>query len=77
MLRYWVTLTIVRPHGQNVLLTFLTEEPRLRVPTSWYNAGRRRKLEPGRYRWYVWPSERSRNMGSPGTSLARGEFTIG
>jgi hypothetical protein len=74
--RYWVDLTIVRSHGEQVLLTFMTEEPRLRVPTSWYNAGRRRKLVRAHYRWYVWRSERATRIGSSAAPLASGEFTI-
>jgi hypothetical protein len=74
--RYWVDLTIVRSHGEQVLLTFMTEEPRLRVPTSWYNAGRRLKLVRAHYRWYVWRSERAMRMGSSAAPLASGEFTI-
>jgi len=29
--------------------------PRLSLPATWKHAGRSHRLEPGSYRWYVWP----------------------
>jgi hypothetical protein len=40
--------------GKKVLTTWQSR-PDFRVPRSWRFEGRRFVLEPGRYRWYVWP----------------------
>jgi hypothetical protein len=32
---------------------------RLTVPGRWHSQGRRQQLDPGTYRWYVWPVSRS------------------
>jgi hypothetical protein len=32
-----------------------TSRPELTLPATWNAAGAQRRLEPGEYRWYVWP----------------------
>jgi hypothetical protein len=32
-----------------------TANPEILIPRRWRFDGRRRRLEPGEYRWYVWP----------------------
>jgi hypothetical protein len=32
-----------------------TKKPEVTVPTSWTLNGEKRSLDPGEYRWYVWP----------------------
>jgi hypothetical protein len=39
--------------GGVVILTILTDQPSTKIPLTWPNAGRRRRLTPGTYRWTV------------------------
>ena len=32
-----------------------TTRPEYALPVTWVHGGRRHRLEPGAYRWYVWP----------------------
>lgn len=73
--RYWVELAIVERHEEKILLAFKTREPRLQVPETWSNAGRRRRLVRGLYRWYVWPGDVTAS-GRSGVPVARGEFVV-
>ena len=41
--------------GPEQVLVRRTETPALQLPPSWQTDGRRVTLEPGDYRWYVWP----------------------
>jgi hypothetical protein len=52
-------------------------KPRLRLQRSWVWNGRRRTLEPGTYRWFVWPAFKRR--GGPvryGKPLGHSDFVI-
>jgi hypothetical protein len=40
-------------HGGVVILTILTDQPSTKIPLTWPNAGRRRRLTPGTYTWTV------------------------
>ena len=40
--------------GSRIFRTRVTE-PRLELPRRWRQGGRAHALEPGSYRWYVWP----------------------
>jgi hypothetical protein len=39
--------------GGVVILTILTDQPSTKIPLTWPNAGRRRRLTPGTYTWTV------------------------
>jgi hypothetical protein len=41
-------------NGSKVLTTWVTK-PQLRLPRTWKLGGKKMRLAPGRYRWYVWP----------------------
>lgn len=41
--------------GDSLIYAGDSDEPRLSQPGSWTLAGREQRLEPGAYRWYVWP----------------------
>lgn len=41
--------------GSALVLRATTLRPELDVPRTWLHAGGRERLEPGEYRWYVWP----------------------
>lgn len=41
--------------GSTLVFSAETTRAEVSIPSSWTLAGRRRKLEPGEYRWYVWP----------------------
>lgn len=42
-------------HGALKVFAADTTRPALTIPGSWIFGGRSRSLEPGDYRWYVWP----------------------
>ena len=42
--------------GGVVILTILTDQPSTKIPLTWPNAGRRRRLTPGTYTWTVRPA---------------------
>ena len=48
----------------------------LQVPSQWRVGRRMRRLEPGVWRWYVWPGYGSRAKPRYGRLLARGHFTV-
>jgi hypothetical protein len=56
--------------GRVAILTIVTDEPRAQLPLSWPNAGRRRRLAPGRYAWTV------RAAAGASRVIARGTVTI-
>lgn len=58
--------------GRVTILTIVTNEPRMRIPLTWPNAGRIRHLAPGRYRWTVRPATAASSR-----LIARGAVTIG
>jgi hypothetical protein len=59
---YWVQLYRVHLPGSAKILDAFPRAPRLVLPLSWTNAGRRYLLTPGRYRWDVWPQFGRRNQ---------------
>jgi hypothetical protein len=61
--------------GGKVLSAWPTR-PRLRLQRSWLYAGRRHRLTPGRYRWYVWPRFGSRASGRYGRLLGGSSFVV-
>jgi hypothetical protein len=50
---------------------------RLRLPRAWTYRGRRYKLRPGTYSWYVWPGRGPLSAGQYGKSLGGSTFTFG
>jgi hypothetical protein len=50
---------------------------RLRLPRAWTYRGRRHKLRPGTYSWYVWPGRGPLSAGQYGKSLGGSTFTFG
>jgi hypothetical protein len=49
---------------------------RLRMPASWRFGGRRERLTPGTYRWYVWPGFGARARTRYGAALGSSTFTV-
>ena len=49
---------------------------RLRMPASWRFGGRRERLTPGTYRWYVWPGFGPRARARYGAALGTSSFTV-
>jgi hypothetical protein len=50
-----------------------TDAPAVEIPSTWTHAGRRRTLEPGTYRWYVWPVTRS---GRSARAIVQANFVV-
>lgn len=50
---------------------------RIRLPRAWTYHGRRYKLRPGTYSWYVWPGRGALSAGKYGKSLGGSTFTFG
>ena len=48
----------------------------LRLPRGWTFQGRRYRLAPGRYRWYVWPGLGARSAKRYGSVLGSSSFVI-
>jgi hypothetical protein len=49
---------------------------RLKLRKSWTFLGRRERLVPGRYRWFVWPGRRPRSRSSYGPVLGQSSFVF-
>jgi hypothetical protein len=49
---------------------------RLQLPRSWKYHGRRYKLHPGTYRWYVWPGKGKLSAGRYGKLLGASSFVV-
>jgi hypothetical protein len=49
---------------------------RLQLPRSWKYHGRRYKLQPGTYRWYVWPGHGKLSAGRYGKLLGASSFVV-
>ena len=41
--------------GSSLVFSAKTKRPDVSLPASWMRGGKRQTLEPGAYRWYVWP----------------------
>jgi hypothetical protein len=50
---------------------------RLQLPRTWSYRGRRYKLRPGLYRWFVWPGRGALAQGRYGSLLGGSTFTFG
>ena len=62
--------------GTRKVLSRWPRGTRLRLHRHWTYAGTRRRLAPGRYRWYVWPGYGRRSAGRYGRLLGRSRFTV-
>jgi hypothetical protein len=58
--------------GETRVFRTRVAEPRLQLPREWRDGGRDQSLEPGTYRWYVWPiSESTQRRSRVATVQAR------
>jgi hypothetical protein len=48
----------------------------LRLPKSWSYGGRRYRLQPGRYRWFVWPGFGPRAAKKYGRLIGSSTFVV-
>src|SRR5205085_9594924 len=58
------------------ILSAWPSRPSLRLPGAWSFAGRRLRLAPGRYRWYVWPGFGSRARARYGPMIGGASFVL-
>lgn len=61
--------------GRTRVLSAWTRSPFLAVPGAWTAGGQVRRLEPGRYRWWVWPG-RGRSETRYGRLIGRRTFVV-
>jgi hypothetical protein len=62
-------------HGHKVL-TAWPVTARFRLPPSWTFSGRRQTLQPGTYKWYVWPGRGARSAARYGRLLGGSSFRV-
>jgi hypothetical protein len=62
--------------GGRKILSAWPHGPHLQLKPTWKFRGKRRHLEPGRYRWYVWPGYGSRAAHSYGSRLGGSAFRV-
>ena len=62
--------------GGKVLSAWPKRE-RLQLARSWQFGGRRYRLRPGRYQWYVWPGFGRRSVARYGHLVGSGAFVVG
>ena len=58
------------------ILSLWPRRTSVRLPSAWTYAGRRYRLEPGRYRWYVWPGYGRPRAGRYGPLLGSSSFVV-
>jgi hypothetical protein len=63
--------------GTHKVLSLWPTKPKLRLQGTWTYAGKRQRLTPGRYRWYVWPGRGSPKAGRYGAILGGSTFVVG
>jgi hypothetical protein len=63
-------------HAGRKVLSAWPHHARLSLHRSWRYAGRRHRLRPGRYRWYVWPGRGRRSDRRFGSLIGRAEFVV-
>jgi hypothetical protein len=73
---YWVQLYRLHLPAAAKILDAWPHHPRLALPSSWVNAGRRYRLVPGRYRWEVRPQFGTRAHAGYTRLLASGTFVV-
>jgi hypothetical protein len=62
--------------GSTKVLTAWPKAATLRLPQSWTFAGKRQRLAPGLYRWYVWPARGTRERPAYGRALGSSTFRV-
>jgi hypothetical protein len=62
--------------GVRKVLSVWPERPRYQLQRRWSYAGKRRRLTPGRYRWYVWPGYGRPSNARYGDLLGRRAFRV-
>ena len=62
--------------GPRKVLSAWPSRPRLQLRPRWIYDGRRFRLTPARYRWYVWPGFGSRAEARYGKLLGRSSFVV-
>jgi hypothetical protein len=65
-----VGYTFVLYRGEDVVYTGRTRSPRLALPAEWRHDGRVQRLEPGTYRWAVWPIMKGTGRPAPQAVVA-------
>jgi hypothetical protein len=62
--------------GAHKALTLWLRATSFKLKRQWTFAGRRERLRPGFYRWYVWPGTGDPALGNYGPMLGESSFTI-
>lgn len=62
--------------GRVKILSAWPRGPQLRLARTWLYGGKRRRLEPALYRWYVWPARGSRERPTYGRALGSSTFRV-
>jgi HYR domain len=65
----------VSRNGRKILSAWPTRN-RLRLTRTWVFAGRRQRLAPGTYHWYVWPGLGALRESRYGALLGQGSFVV-
>lgn len=64
------------PPGSEKILSQWPTKPHYRLRRSWRFEGHRRRLSPGRYRWYVWAGYGPRSKQRYGGQIVSSTFTV-
>lgn len=62
--------------GGEKILSIWPKRPTLRLPRTWAYAGKTHRLQPGLYRWYVWPARGTRERPVYGKVLGSSTFRV-
>jgi hypothetical protein len=62
--------------GARKVLSTWPRRPRLRLQRAWTYAGKRQRLAPGHYRWYVWPGRGSIKAARYGALIGGNTFVV-
>jgi hypothetical protein len=62
--------------GRRKVLTAWPTRTRLQLQTQWKNLGRKERLLPGSYRWYVWPGYGAPSARRYGQMLGQSTFVV-
>jgi hypothetical protein len=63
--------------GTHKILSAWPSRPRYQLRTHWTYRGKRRRLSPGRYVWFVWPGYGPRSKADYGRLIGRSTFIVG
>jgi hypothetical protein len=62
--------------GSRKVLSVWPKQPRLKLPRTWSFDGKKDRLAPGRYRWYVWPGRGPLKAAHYGRLLGGNSFVV-